>query len=344
MIEAHALDAWTRAGDRSCQLYGYLMLLGGMAAPAFLWLAGLGLALSGEQALGRGSNRRAATEAIVARGAEIFILAFLFRLQAFIVSPGSAAVTLFRVDILNVMGPAIAVAGAVWGVAGGGRRAALACAVSATVLAMLTPVVRHADWVGTLPTWLQWYLRPSGEHTTFTLLPWAGFVFAGAAWGALAGLAPKILERDAWRVLGIAGASVITLGYFAATLPSIYASSSFWTSSPTYFTIRVGLLMVGLAGLAAASPIAGHAPPIFRVLEKLGRNSLFVYWIHVELIYGYATWIVHRRLPLWAALLAYALFCALMLWAIAARDRLLSYWRWPGAAKPTSSPAVPAQL
>lgn len=209
---------------------------------------------------------------------------------------------------------------------------------------MLTPVVRHADWVGTLPTWLQWYLRPSGEPTTFTLLPWAGFVFAGAAWGALAGLAPKILERDAWRVLGIAGASVITLGYFAATLPSIYASSSFWTGSPTYFTIRVGLLMVGLAGLAAASPIAGHAPPIFRVLEKLGRNSLFIYWIHVELIYGYATWIVHRRLPLWAALLAYALFCALMLWAIAARDRLLSYWRWPGAAKPTSSPAVPAQL
>lgn len=119
MIEAHALDAWTRTGDQSFQLYGYLMLLGGMAAPPFLWLAGLGLALSGEQALGRGSNRRAATEAIVARGAEIFILAFLFRLQAFIVSPGSAAVTLFRVDILNVMGPAIAVAGVVWGVAGG---------------------------------------------------------------------------------------------------------------------------------------------------------------------------------------------------------------------------------
>jgi uncharacterized membrane protein len=344
MIEAHALDAWTRAGDRSSQLYGYLMLLGGMAAPAFLWLAGLGLVLSGEQALSRGRSRGAAAEAIVARGAEVFILAFLFRLQAFIVSPGSAAVTLFRVDILNVMGPAMAAAGAVWGLAGGPRRAAAACAAVGTALAMLTPVVRHAEWVTTLPTWFQWYLRPSGEHTTFTLLPWAGFVFAGAAWGALSGLAPGILERRAWPVLGIAGGSVLLLGYFTATLPSIYTSSSFWTSSPTYVAIRVGVLMVGLAGLAAVSPIAGYVAPAFRVLEQFGRNSLFVYWIHVELIYGYATWLMHRRLPLWGALLAYALFCALMLWAITARDRLLGYWRSTGSAKSTSTPAVQAQL
>ena len=48
---------------------------------------------------------------ICRRGLEIFILAFLFRLQGFIVTPGSHPVTLFRVDILNIMGPAIAVAG-----------------------------------------------------------------------------------------------------------------------------------------------------------------------------------------------------------------------------------------
>jgi hypothetical protein len=45
---------------------------------------------------------------------EIFILAFLFRVQAFVISPGSPPITLFRVDILNVMGPAIVVAGVLW--------------------------------------------------------------------------------------------------------------------------------------------------------------------------------------------------------------------------------------
>ena len=64
---------------------------------------------------------------ICRRGLEIFVLGFLFRLQGFIITPGSHPVTLFRVDILNIMGPAIAVAGLVWGAGAhddGARRAA----------------------------------------------------------------------------------------------------------------------------------------------------------------------------------------------------------------------------
>ena len=68
-------------------------------------------------AVRRGGSRRDAAEAVCRRGLEIFILAFLFRLQAFIVSPGSHPVTLFRVDILNIMGPAIVAAGLVWALA-----------------------------------------------------------------------------------------------------------------------------------------------------------------------------------------------------------------------------------
>src|SRR5439155_1986478 len=93
-------------------------------------------------------------------------------------------VTLFRVDILNVMGPAMAMAGVVWAIGGNWRGAAIGSTLVAIALAMITPVVRQAIWVDALPTWIQWYLRPFGDHTTFTLLPWAGFVFAGAAYGS----------------------------------------------------------------------------------------------------------------------------------------------------------------
>jgi len=44
------------------------------------------------------------------RGLEIFLLAFVFRAQSFIVSPGNPLVSLLRVDILNIMGPSIVVA------------------------------------------------------------------------------------------------------------------------------------------------------------------------------------------------------------------------------------------
>ena len=106
MIEAHAIDAWTRVADRKTALFGHLTILGGFAAPLFLCLAGTGVALSAARTLARSGRRATAVEVVCRRGLEIFILAFLFRLQAFIVTPGSHPVTLFRVDVLNVMGPA----------------------------------------------------------------------------------------------------------------------------------------------------------------------------------------------------------------------------------------------
>jgi hypothetical protein len=62
-------------------------------------------------------------------------------------------------------------------------------------------------------------------------------------------------------------------------------------------------------------------------VERLGRASLFVYWIHVELVYGYASWLWRHRLPIRATALAYVTFCVLMYVAIVLRDRVISSWR-----------------
>jgi uncharacterized membrane protein len=349
MIEAHTVDAWTRAASRSSSAFGNLLLLGGFAAPAFLWLAGVGLALSAERVAGRVGTRRAAAEAVVRRGAEIFILAFLFRLQAFVISPGSPPVTLFRVDILNVMGPAIAASGVLWAISSGPAGAALSTGLASVGLAMVTPVIRQAEWVSGLPTWFQWYLRPFGDHTTFTLLPWAGFVFAGAACGSL--LARVLGRRGEGRLmaaLSLAGLGLVVLGLFTARRPSIYAVSDFWTSSPTYFAVRVGILMLALGVLFAFDRVGALKPraafdAVFGVLERFGRNSLFIYWIHVELVYGYTTWVIHRRLPLWGTATAYMVFCSVMFAAILLRDRIVDRWRASGTPKSASPSTAAAQ-
>ena len=111
MIEAHTLDAWTRPAARTSRHFIHATILAGFAAPLFLWLAGVGAALSAASAERRSGNRWGAVDAVCRRGLELFVLAFLFRLQAFIVSPGSHPITIFRVDVLNIMGPAIAAAG-----------------------------------------------------------------------------------------------------------------------------------------------------------------------------------------------------------------------------------------
>jgi uncharacterized membrane protein len=339
MIEAHAMDAWTRVADRNTRAFADLTILGGFAAPLFLWLARLGVVLSATRTAERTGSRILAVDAVCRRGLEIFVLAFLFRLQAFIVSPGGHPVTLFRVDVLNVMGPAIVVAGLAWALSGRAVWRVLFFAALAAGVAMATPLVRASPGVELLPIWVQWYVRPAGDLTAFTLFPWAGFVFSGAAVGALMVAAQTAdADRRLRLAIGVAGAVLIAVGFYTAGRPSIYAvPASFWTSSPTWFAVRVGIMMVALAGLSAIpvrreSTHEPHPGVLSRALVSswqrpiatMGRASLFVYWIHVELVYGYASWLWRHRLPVWASVGAWALFTALMYRAVVARDQYLA--------------------
>lgn len=335
MIHAHVLDSWTLPSERSRAVFPYLNILGGMAAPLFLWLAGLALVLAAEHSLARTGNRTEAAARVLRRGAEVFALAFLFRLQAFIVSPGNPVLSLLRVDILNIMGPAMMAAALAWRVATSPRGVLLVMAAAATGLALVTPIVRAAAWVEVLPPPVQWYVTPAGNHSTFVLFPWAAFVFAGAACGAALTLAGAGNDRLALRRIGWGGAVLILGGLYASTLPTIYAQSSFWTTSPTYFAIRTGVLMVTLSVLQAATPLAAGFPRSSAALERFGRSSLFVYWIHVELVYGYATLLIHRRLPLWGTAVAFVLFSAVMYLAVVGRDRLAAWWQARTPRRPT---------
>jgi uncharacterized membrane protein len=337
MIEAHTVDAWTLLSPtvRRTVSFRNATVLGGFAAPLFLWLAGLAVVLAATRAAERTASRRAAVEMICRRGLEIFILAFLFRVQGFIITPGSHPVTLFRVDILNIMGPAIAVAGVVWGLAGTPTTRVVSFAAIAAALAMATPIVRASHALDAWPLWLQWYIRPFGEFTIFTLFPWAGFVFAGGAVGVLIAAARDArAERRLQVILGSIGVALVAFGFYTASRPSIYASSSFWTSSPTWFAIRLGTLMIALTATYACEaavsaqrerrvPGAATIDP----LARLGRSSLFVYWIHVELVYGYASWMWRHRLPLWGTAIAFVLFSVLMYRAIGWRDLAVDRWR-----------------
>src|SRR3954451_7432335 len=78
MIEAHTTDAWTRPSAKFSIGFRNATVLGGFAAPLFLWLAGIGAVLAAARTLQRTGSRTTAADAVCRRGTEIFILAFLF--------------------------------------------------------------------------------------------------------------------------------------------------------------------------------------------------------------------------------------------------------------------------
>ena len=313
MIEAHTFDAWTLASERARPWFGRLMLLGGMAAPLFLFLAGVAISLSAASQIRRGAAPDVAAHRVEQRGWQLFRYAFLFRLQSFVLGGFRTPRSLLKVDILNVMGPAIALTARLWG-AGRSRWARAAWIAVATVAVVLvTPWIRTTPLLDPLPDPLEWYIRPPVGQGAFTLFPWAAFVPAGA----LLGLAIDGAGSSAWRPARLqagilaTGLALVALGVWAAQQPAIFPAT-FWTTSPTYFVFRVGLLLLLVVVAWAWSVRPWARPEAARPLETLGVGSLFVYWVHVELVYGVATRPLRHALTLEQCLVAWAVFSLAM--------------------------------
>ena len=143
MIEAHVLDSWTRSPDRLTPAFGWAMIIGGFGAPLFLFLAGVSLVLSAESKFRKTGDFAGSWAVPRRRGWQIFGLAFLFRLQSYILSAFYSALSLLKVDILNVMGPAIVVAAAIGRIGTTRLKRAVLFAAGATAIAMLTALVRE---------------------------------------------------------------------------------------------------------------------------------------------------------------------------------------------------------
>jgi len=187
----------------------------------------------------------------------------------------------------------------------------------------VTPIVRATPVLSPLPDPLEWYIRPIPGRGTFTLFPWSGFLLAGVAAGiALDGARTPEGERRINLAFAIAGLLVAAGGYAASFLPAIYANSSFWTTSPTFFFLRVGILLLSLPVAYAWNALwAGRS-----VLQEFGRASLFVYWIHVELAYGVLSGPIHKTLTLPQAFTAYALFTIALFGAAKLKDQIVDWW------------------
>jgi uncharacterized membrane protein len=328
MIEAHVLDSWTRVPDRSTHAFGWAMVLGGFGAPMFLFLAGVGLVLSGESKFRKTGDFDAAWAAVQRRGWQIFGLAFLFRLQSYVLTAGYSALSLLKVDILNIMGPSIALAAMVGRLARTRMNRAALFGLLAVFTSMLTPVVRATALLNWLPDPIEWYFRPTPGRTNFTLFPWAGFLFAGAAVGEAVDKMSRVDRRTTAGQLALGAASILMawFAYRAAFLPTIYSPpSEFWTSSPTFFFLRVGAiaLLLPLAFFWDLAPWRGMVSR-WSPTEELGRASLFVYWIHVEMVYGFISRPLRRSLSLDAAVAADVLFSAFLLGLVLLRNRIAS--------------------
>lgn len=300
MFQTHCYDSWlSPAARKSSTLINWSQLGGTLPAPLFIFLAGVSFALVTERLREKGLERRAIARLTILRGAEIFGMGLLFRVQEFALGyPWSPWTDLLRVDVLNILGLSMILMGALCWITGNGPVAAarlrtlVAGVFTAAIVAMATPPL----WTTHRPKFLPWPLESyiNGVHIfdkpqpwLFPLFPWSAFAFAGLAVGFfLFSEFAKRKEALAFVLLGGAGILAILLSVlFDSSRFRLYAVYDYWHSSPDFLLMRCGILLAILF-LVYAWCRWGLAQKGFSPIIQLGKTSLMVYWVHIEFVYG----------------------------------------------------------
>lgn len=325
MFQTHCFDSWLGGAARQSRFFMYSQLGGTFPAPLFLFLAGVSFALVTEKFRQKNLPPNEIARSTVRRGAEIFGFGLLFRLQEYVIAWGWAPKSdLLRVDILNNIGLSMMLMGVCCWItaliftrkdpkAGNPESegapslprswrqgwvsmlltpSVLVSAAVALLVSLLTPLL----WTTWRPRVLPWPVESyiNGVHNLgtpqawlFPVFPWAAFAFAGLAVGFIL-QNPSTRQREAstFFALGAFGIILIQMSHWLDHLPrQVYPVYDYWHTSPNFFLIRVGMLLL-IVTASYAWCRWGLGQWGFSPLIVLGQASLVVYWVHIEFVYG----------------------------------------------------------
>jgi uncharacterized membrane protein len=320
MFEVHCYDAWLGGSARQGSFFGLSQLSGTIPAPLFILLSGISCALVSEQMRGRGASQSDVATRIIRRGAEIFGLGLVFRVQEYVLGlPGAPETDLLRVDVLNLIGLSLLFMGVF-------LRFSLSRPVRmilATAIALGIACATPPLWTTWRPRWLPWFLESyvNGVHIynspqpwLFPIFPWTGFAFAGLAVGFV--LTSDWSARNTSRItalFAVLGASLFFLSECLDRIPlHVYSVYDYWHTSPNFFLARVGICLV-VVWLGYLWCRWGLGEVGFSPLIRLGQASLLVYWVHIEFVYGRFSILPRASEGIWMSTLGLLIITAAML-------------------------------
>jgi acyltransferase len=270
MVLGHTLDGLLAPAVRANEWVQHYWSLRGITAPLFLLVSGWAVvaALDRRQDAARSTYGRRVWRALL-----LIFLGYLLHW------PGWEAVRargwsdallgrLFSFDALQCIGVSLLVGATVLRLAPGSRSRAAALAVLAVGIPLASPILWQ--WGTSLPLALRQAVGAQGSQ--FPLFPWAGYFFAGA----LVAYALRLL-RPGWPqglALAVLGGGLLGLTHL---LTPDWSPSSAWLVA---FRVGEGLLVLAAVSFAPVR-LSG-------LLAPLGRLSLWVYVLHIPMVYGWA--------------------------------------------------------
>ncbi len=289
MLEGHTFRTFLPKTAQQSPLFQFHEFFHGLSAPAFLFGAGLTFVISTRRRWEEYHHWGPPLARRVKRLILVLLLGLAIHLPYFsfrkIVADGTTAdyLQLFQCDVLHCIGLGLlALHGLVFLFKTESRFYGLVLSAIVSVC-FLTPLVWDADFSSFPPALSQ---LMSGAHASpFPLFPYVGFLFAGVivSWEFMVAVAAN-RQAAFMRRLTIIGLALIASGVAFDLIPiNIYPHYDYWFTSPNYFMVRVGSLLVIISGIwRFARWIKMPAVTV------LGKESLFVYVLHLVVLYGSA--------------------------------------------------------
>jgi fucose 4-O-acetylase-like acetyltransferase len=284
MLQGHVFHSFLRNDLRDGGPYILSQFVGGMPPAIFLFLTGVTLSFMMDSAERKGMKPLQRLTTAFRRSGYLFFLAFAFRLQLWVFGQPAPWTDLFRVDILNCMGFAIALCSVLAAFRTVDR--ARAGVFAGLAIACASPLVTQMD-TSWMPSLVRAYIVP--DYNTFSFFPWGAYLAFGVGAGSVIRAVPReSIERAMPWIALTGGGAILGSMYFAAMPYSLYPKSEYWLNSPAQILTKQGIVLLMLAFGFVWTRYA--VPGRWSWVRQLGTTSLLVYWVHIEMVYGRWLW------------------------------------------------------
>ncbi len=290
MIEGHVINGMLRPNLKETTVFGIIHFLNGTVAPAFLFMSGFTFAVASQRKWEEYLLLRKSFFRQVGRFLFVLLLAYALHLPYFSLrktiqeaTPQDVA-SFFQVDILHTIAISLLVLLLVLLFVRRERWLRYTALLLAAAVIFTTPVVWDFDFTNIFPLPIASYFNMK-QRSVFPLFPWSGFVFAGTLASLLflaalqKGEERKMIARIFW-----AGGAIAVFGLVSDSFwVRVYPTYDFWHTSPSFFMIRLGIVMMAVSGMWWYEK---RLNPRSSFMQVIGQESLFVYALHIIIVYG----------------------------------------------------------
>ena len=287
MVQGHTLDVLLQPSYQSAWWFSTWQFCRGFTAPTFLFLSGFSFALA--------TIRRFDEHTVV--GPKLFsrlrkfaffvLLGYAMHFPAHSVRdlnyvPAEGWQSFLQVDVLQTIGISLVFLQLLVLALKSKKLFAGATIAGSLLIAFTAPLLWRNDAVTQLPVAVRSALIGTAG-SLFPLLPWASYVLLGAGLGTVY-LTVARESNSLFKASIPAGMMLMLAGVYSESFfHRVYGDVNFWPTTPHLFLTRIGFVMAILGvGTFALSWMQSSA----RTLRSLAEESLLVYFVHVDLLYG----------------------------------------------------------